>query len=160
MQRRRSTAQAAVALAEGDVTLTNSVLEYARHLSTGRIAPTRVSAEVDYGNHTPDPAAVLREVTGASDVAGTFDNYNPPHAGFKALKNQLAALRSNASADVVPDNRIADGPMLRLGMKDSRVPMLRDKLKVRAPKNPAGRFPYGRCAGPALRARMPVAVPP
>jgi murein L,D-transpeptidase YcbB/YkuD len=125
------------ALAEGDVTLTNSVLEYARHLSTGRIAPTRVSAEVDYGNHTPDPTAVLREITGASDVTGTFDNYNPPQPGFKALKNQLAALRSNASADVVPDNRIADGPMLRLGMKDSRVPMLRDKLKVRAPKNPA-----------------------
>ena len=127
----------AEALAEGDVTLTNSVLDYARHLSTGRIAPARVSAEVDYGNHTPDPAAVLREVTSASDVSGTFESYNPPHAGFKALKNQLAAFRSNASADVVPDNRIPDGPMLRLGMKDSRVPMLREKLKVRTPKNPA-----------------------
>jgi murein L,D-transpeptidase YcbB/YkuD len=127
----------AEALAEGDVALTKSVLDYARHLATGRIAPTRVSAEVDYGNHTPDPAAVLREVTSASDVSSTFESYNPPHPGFKALKNQLAALRSNASADVVPADRIPDGPMLRLGMKDSRVPMLREKLKVRAPKNPA-----------------------
>ncbi|HVV78869.1 MAG TPA: L,D-transpeptidase family protein, partial [Pseudolabrys sp.] len=127
----------AEALAEGDVTLTNSVLEYARHLSTGRIAPTRVSAEVDYGNHTPDPASILRDVTTASDVNSTFESYNPPAPGFKALKNQLAALRSNASADVMPADRIPDGPMLRLGMKDSRVPMLREKLKARAPKNPA-----------------------
>ena len=131
------TLSSAEALAEGDVTLTNSVLEYARHLSTGRIAPTRVSAEVDYGNHTPDPAAILREVTSASDINATFENFNPPNAGFKALKNQLAALRSNASADVVPADRIPNGPMLRLGMKDSRVPMLREKLKARAPKNPA-----------------------
>jgi murein L,D-transpeptidase YcbB/YkuD len=130
------TFSSAEALAEGDVTLTNSVLEYVRHLETGRIAPTRVSAEVDYGNHTPDPAAVLRELTSASDVNATFESYNPPAPGFKALKNQLAALRSNASADVVPADRIPDGPMLRLGMKDSRVPMLREKLKARAPKNP------------------------
>jgi murein L,D-transpeptidase YcbB/YkuD len=115
----------AEALAEGDVTLTNSVLEYARHLATGRIAPTRVSAEVDYGNHTPDPAAILREVTSASDLNATLESYNPPAAGFKALKNQLAALRANASADAVPDDRIPDGPLLRLGKKDSRVPMLR-----------------------------------
>jgi murein L,D-transpeptidase YcbB/YkuD len=126
----------AEALAEGDVTLTNSVLEYARHLETGRIAPTRVSAEVDYGNHTPDPAVILREVTTANDVNATFESFNPPDAGFRALKNQLAALRSNASADVVPADRIPDGPLLRLGKKDSRVPMLREKLKVRAPKNP------------------------
>src|SRR6185312_9748487 len=69
----------AEALAEGDIVLTNSVLDYARHLETGRIAPTRVSAEVDYGNHTPDPAAILREVTSASDVNATFESFNPPH---------------------------------------------------------------------------------
>jgi murein L,D-transpeptidase YcbB/YkuD len=124
------------ALAEGDVTLTNSVLDYARHLSAGRIAPTRGSAEVDYGHHTPDPAAILREVTSASDVNGALESFNPPHAGFKALKNQLAALRANANADVAPNDRIPDGPMLRLGMKDSRVPMLRAKLKAAGPRNP------------------------
>jgi murein L,D-transpeptidase YcbB/YkuD len=126
----------AEALAEGDITLTNSVLDYARHLETGRVAPTRVSVEVDYGNHTPDPAAILREVSASSDLNATFESFNPPNAGFKALKNKLAALRSNASADEVPDDRIADGPMLKPGMKDPRVPKLRDKLRLRA-ANPA-----------------------
>jgi murein L,D-transpeptidase YcbB/YkuD len=127
----------AEALAEGDVTLTNSVLDYARHLETGRIAPTRVAAEVDYGNHAPDPAAILREVTSASDLDATLESYNPPNAGFRALKNQLAMLRANTHTDAMPAGHIANGPVLRLGIKDPRVPMLRAKLKTRAPKKTA-----------------------
>jgi murein L,D-transpeptidase YcbB/YkuD len=122
----------AEALAEGDITLTNSVLDYARHLEIGRIAPARVTTDVDYGNHTPDPATLLREITASGDVNATFESFNPPHAGFRALKEKLAALRSNASADVVPDDRIAEGPTLRPGMKDSRVPKLREKLRLRS----------------------------
>jgi murein L,D-transpeptidase YcbB/YkuD len=61
---------------------------------------------------------------------------------FRALKNQLAALRSNASADVVPDDRIPNGPLLRLGVKDSRVPLLRDKLRLRPRK--AGDITYDK----------------
>jgi murein L,D-transpeptidase YcbB/YkuD len=118
------------ALAEGDIQLTNSVLDYARHLSIGRIAPTRVSAEVDYGNHTPDPSDILRKVHAGSDVNTTFEEFNPPHAPFKALKQRLAALRSNASADENAGH-IADGPVVHVNSKDARVPALREKLGVR-----------------------------
>ncbi|MGI8527829.1 MAG: L,D-transpeptidase family protein [Pseudolabrys sp.] len=118
------------ALAEGDVKLTNSVLDFARHLQTGRIAPTRVSAEVDYGaSHAPDPADILRKVSDASDINATFDGFNPPEHGFRALKDKLAALRANASAEQ-PVARIADGPLLKVGMKDARVPQLRARLGV------------------------------
>ncbi len=55
------TASGAEALADGDIKLTNSMLTYARHLAVGRIAPTRVLAEVDYGNHTPEPADILQQ---------------------------------------------------------------------------------------------------
>jgi murein L,D-transpeptidase YcbB/YkuD len=130
------TLTSADALAEGDVTLTNSVLDYARHLEIGRIAPTRVTTDIDYGNHTPDPAALLREITTSNDVNATFEDFNPPAAGFRALKEKLAALRSNASADPVPDDRIAAGPVLRPGMKDARVPKLREKLRLRS-RNPS-----------------------
>jgi murein L,D-transpeptidase YcbB/YkuD len=123
----------AEALAEGDITLTSSVLDYARHLAVGRIAPTRVSAEVDYGNHTPDPAAILRDVASSNDVNATFESFNPPHAGFKALKSKLAALRSNASAEPA-DNRIPDGPVVHVGDKDARIPQLRERLGVRSAK--------------------------
>jgi L,D-transpeptidase YcbB len=118
----------AEALAEGDIKLTDSVLTYARNLQVGRIAPTRVLTEVDYGpNHTPDPADILRKVADASDENAAIESFNPPHASFRALKDKLAELRGNSGH---PDDSIADGPMLKPGMKDARVPKLREKLGI------------------------------
>jgi murein L,D-transpeptidase YcbB/YkuD len=119
------------ALAEGDLKLTISVLTFARHMQTGRIAPTRVTVEADHGNHTPEPADILKKLE-TSDANAAFDSFNPPHAGFKALKAKLAELRANAS---MPVARLADGPLLRPGMKDARVPELREKLGLAG--NPA-----------------------
>ncbi len=88
----------AEALADGDIKLTNSVLTFARHLAVGRIAPTRVSAEVDYGNHTPEPADILKKVADARDANAALDSFNPPHDGFRALKAKLAELRRSSGA--------------------------------------------------------------
>jgi L,D-transpeptidase YcbB len=123
----------AEALADGDIKLTNSVLTYARHLAAGRIAPTRVSAEVDYGNHTPEPADILRKVADARDIDASLDSFNPPHDGFKALKSKLAELRANASAPRAEvDDRIPDGHRINPGDKDARVPALRQRLGVKS----------------------------
>jgi murein L,D-transpeptidase YcbB/YkuD len=122
------------ALAEGDLRLTNSVLDYARHLSVGRIAPTRVSAEVDYGNRGIEPGDVLRQVAAAGDIDSTIESFNPPHAGFKALKAKLAAVRANASVAEPGPARIPDGPAIQVGKKDPRVPQLRDKLGIKGAK--------------------------
>ena len=115
------------ALAEADIKLTNTVLTYGRHLAVGRIAPRRVLAEVDYGNHTPDPADILRKVAESRDVEASLDSYNPPHDGFRALKVKLAELRRSAGRE---DNRIPESGMIKPGDKDARVPVLREKLGV------------------------------
>ena len=83
------------------------MLTYARHLAVGRVAPTRVLAEVDYGNHTPDPADILRKVAEGGDAGTALESYNPPHDGFRALKAKLAELRAHAAqaGNVVPTNR-------------------------------------------------------
>ena len=120
----------AEALAEADIKLTNSVLTYARHLAVGRIAPTRVSAEVDYGNHTPEPSDILKKITDARDINAGLDSFNPPHEGFRALKSKLAELRSETPRAEAIDNRIPEGAIIRPGEKDARVPMLRERLKV------------------------------
>jgi L,D-transpeptidase YcbB len=127
----------AEALAEGDIKLTNSVLTFARHMSVGRIAPTRVAAEIDYGNQAPEPAEILRKIATASDVNAALDSFDPPHAGFRALKRKLAELRNasaSANAEEPKQDRIADGPPIKPGAKDGRVPMLRAKLGVRSRK--------------------------
>jgi murein L,D-transpeptidase YcbB/YkuD len=119
----------AEALAEGDIKLTNSVLTFARHLAVGRIAPTRVSAEVDYGNHTPEPADILKKIADARDIDTGLNSFNPPHDGFKALKSKLAELRSDSPRAEV-DNRIPDGGIIKPGEKDARVPNLRERLHI------------------------------
>jgi murein L,D-transpeptidase YcbB/YkuD len=58
-----------------------------------------VLAEVDYGNHTPEPADILRQVADAGDAGAALESFNPPHAGFRALKAKLAELRAAAAAD-------------------------------------------------------------
>jgi len=117
----------AEALADGDIKLTNSVLTFARHLAVGRIAPTRVSAEVDYGNHTPEPADILKKLADARDADAALDSFNPPHPGFRALKEKLAELRRDSGQT---DNRIPDGAAIKPGAKDERVPALRERLGV------------------------------
>jgi len=121
------------ALADADIRLSQSLLTYTRHLAVGRIAPTRVSAEVDYGNHTPDPDEVLKKLASARDADAAIDSYNPPHAGFRALKARLAELRINGANASADEHRIADGPAVKPGAKDARVPLLRERLKVAAP---------------------------
>ncbi len=117
----------AEALADGDVKLTNSALTFARHLAVGRIAPTRVSAEVDYGSHAPEPADVLKKLADARDIDTALNSFNPPQDGFRALKAKLAELRGvRAEAD----NSIPDGPAIKPGAKDARVPSLRERLGV------------------------------
>jgi hypothetical protein len=127
----------AEALAEGDIKLTNSALTFARHMAVGCIAPTRVAAEIDYGNHTPEPADILRKVMSAGNVDAALDSFDPPHEGFRALKRKLAELRNasaNGNVEEPKQDRIAGGPPIRPGAKDARVPLLRAKLGGRSRK--------------------------
>ncbi len=119
------------ALAQADVKLTNSVLDFARNMETGRIAPTRVAVEIDYGTKAPDASDILRKIASASDINATLNSFDPPHEGFRALKRKLAELR-NASVGE-PNDRIADGQPIKPGAKDPRVPQLRGRLKTNLP---------------------------
>ena len=84
-------------LADADITLSYSALLYARHLATGRIAPGRVLVEVDYGDHAPAPADILKTLAEATDAGAALEGFNPPHRGFLALKAKLAELRQTAA---------------------------------------------------------------
>lgn len=123
-------ASSADQLAAADLKLTNSALDFARHLTVGRIAPTRVTAEVDYGQRAPDNGDILKKLADARDANAAFDSFEPSQPAFRALKRKLAELRaSGARADA--DERIAGGPAIKPGDKDARVPQLRQRLNVR-----------------------------
>ena len=125
------------ALADAELKLTSSMLDYARHAQSGRMHFSQVSYDILYPEQPTDPAEVLANVTSAKDASAALDSYNPPHKLYKELKAKLAELRGQGDSPVA---NIAEGPALayKAGTKkqpavapeDSRVPQLRARLGV------------------------------
>jgi L,D-transpeptidase YcbB len=126
------------ALAEADLKLTDSMLDYARQAQSGRMHYSQVSGDIQYPEHPTDPAEVLANVTSAKDASTALDSYNPPHKLYRELKAKLAELRGEGNG---PATTIAEGPALRFvpargkkpaeaAMEDPRVPQLRAKLGI------------------------------
>lgn len=87
-------------LAEAELALSASVLRFVRHASIGRIAFSRVSGSIYFEQRAPDVADVLNKIAEAGDVAATLDSFNPQAPQYKALKAQLAALRTGNKAEM------------------------------------------------------------
>ena len=116
-------------LANAEIELTMSVVTYAHHASIGRVHWSRVTADAYYDQSAPEPADVLAAIVDANDVAAALDAYEPHTPGYLALKAKLADIRAGKLAsDVKPP--IANGPVLKVGMQDDRVPALRERLGV------------------------------
>jgi L,D-transpeptidase YcbB len=121
------------ALADAELRLVNSVLTYARHAQTGRVHYSRISADIFYEQVFPEAAEILAKIASAADAGEALRSYNPPHEGYKALRAKLGEARSH-HGDSGPA-RIGGGPLLKPGMQDSRVPMLRRRLGVPGENN-------------------------
>jgi len=117
------------ALADAEITLTTSIITYARHAQIGRVHWSRVSGDIFYDQSAPDPAEVLTAVLEAKDVGEVLAAYQPHAAAYLALKAKLAELRGGRNAN---KPQIANGPALKIGMNDDRVPHLRVRLDVAA----------------------------
>jgi murein L,D-transpeptidase YcbB/YkuD len=131
------------ALADADLKLTASVLDYARQAQSGRMHWSQVSGDIQYPEHPTDPTEVLTNITLAKDASAALDSYNPPHKLYRALKAKLAELRGQGDGPAI---QIADGPVLKftpargkkqneIAMEDERVPQLRAKLGITENRN-------------------------
>jgi L,D-transpeptidase YcbB len=125
------------ALAEAELKLTASMLDYARQAQSGRMHWSQVSGDILYPEHPIDPAEVLGNVTNAKDASAALASYNPPHKLYRELKAKLAELRGEGDK---PASKIAEGETLKfvparkkqpaVTMDDPRVPLLRAKLGI------------------------------
>jgi murein L,D-transpeptidase YcbB/YkuD len=124
-------------LAEAELKLTASMLDYARQAQSGRMHWSQVSADIQYPEHPTDPAEVLANISAAKDASAALDGYNPPHKLYKELKAKLAELRGQGDGPVI---QISEGPALaykaatkkqgEVAPEDPRVPQLRAKLNI------------------------------
>ncbi len=126
------------ALAEADLKLTASMLDYARQAQSGQMHWSQVSADIQYPEHPVDPNEVLTNISTAKDASAALQDYNPPHKLYKELRAKLAELRGQSEG---PVTLLPEGPSLSLAkktkknpnpavMEDARVPQLRAKLGV------------------------------
>jgi murein L,D-transpeptidase YcbB/YkuD len=114
--------------AAADLKLSAAVIRYARDARGARIEPSRLSALVTPKLALPQVAEVLGQVSSARDAGAALASYNPPHEGYRALKEQLAKLR--ASHPSQPSVRLPKGPALKVGMTDPRVPLIRARFNL------------------------------
>ena len=130
---------APAAMAEAEMRLVESVLDYARQAQMGRVHYSRVSADIFYEQTAPAPLDVLSKLGSSGKAGDALDSYQPPQAAYKALRKKLAEARGRKGD--APES-IARGPVLELVtdkrtkqtvlMSDERVPALREKLGLGA----------------------------
>lgn len=118
------------ALVDADLQISQSVVTYTRQAMIGRIDPQSISANIGYTQQPPDSGQALLAVATATNPAGALASYNPPHAGFERLRNELARLRAGGPAARPP--LVPAGKIIRPGQSDDRVPVLRARLGLPA----------------------------
>ena len=94
-------------LAQDEITLTNSILSFARHARTGRVSFSRVSGAIYYDLEFPEAANVLAHMANAGNIGEALEAYHPQQPGYKALKAKLAEARSQKKT-AIADTLIAN----------------------------------------------------
>ncbi len=114
-------------LAEAELALSQAVVVYGRQASGGRVNPRSISGLITEKPEVAEADKILNFVASAGDGDAALVSFNPPQAGYRALREKLAELRASRPPEPA---RIAAGPTLRVGMKDARVPSLRARLSI------------------------------
>ena len=143
-----------VARAEADLLLSAAAYVYAQDARGGRLEPARLSALLTPDLHLPLPADVIGRMLRSANAAESREEllaFNPPHAGYRALRGELARLRGlqasgvefNASVKAgqaalrarLPEGFMGAGALMP-GQVDPRVPLMRERLGLPGSDNP------------------------
>ena len=122
-------------LADAEIQISYAVLGYANDARGGRLEPQRLSENLDPTLALPDPSEVLGSIAIRSDPAAYLRSFQPDQPQFEALRQKLLEARGRgkpaepvaAKPDVVT---IPDGPVLKYGVVDEQVVLLRKRLEV------------------------------
>ena len=129
-------------LAEAEIMLSVRAVQYARDARGARIDPRRLSALITPKLDLPAASDVLMTLASSADPARTLAAYQPAQPGYVALRTRLAELRAARQPMSEPLLRIPSGPVLRVGMRDDRIQLLRSRFGLGT--SPAGGQVYDR----------------
>lgn len=111
--------------ATAEALLTAAFVTYASDVSTGRVRANRIDGNIDIQQRRVERPDLLKEAAAASDFAAYLASL-APKGDYPVLQKALATWRDKqAKAAFTP---LPDGGLLKPGMSDSRVPLLRKRL--------------------------------
>jgi len=116
-------------LAEAEIKISFAVLGYTRDARGGRIDPARLSENLDPSLALPNPSEVIDSIAIRSDPGTYLRSFQPGQPQFEALRQALMEARglSSSTKAVV---KIPDGAVLKRGVDNEQVALLRKRLEV------------------------------
>lgn len=116
-----------IELAALETAFSAATMRYADHLHNGRIDPQSISTLLDLKRKPINEAALLEQLARSNDPAAILMQLEPQHREFQTLKAALANFEQSSAARPTP---IGDGPVLRPGNSDARLPAIRARLEL------------------------------
>lgn len=118
--------------AEAELTL--AALKYARYARGGRLDPLALSNIFDMKPPVKDANEVMKELAEASEPGKYLVHLNPKHDGFEKLRQELIKARGPEEPEATVDPallvNIPSGKLIRPGMRNDQVSLLRQRLKT------------------------------
>ena len=117
-------------LADFDMLLTDSLIRLGYHLIFGKVDPEdhhphwNLAVEID----DDEPVVAIQEILGAGNLAKEIEALRPQNIIYNQFKSALKkyrAIKTEGGWKPLPE-----GPTLKKGMKDSRILLLRKRLKI------------------------------
>ena len=121
--------------------LTAAFVAYASDLSTGRVRANRIDKDIDIIQRKAERADLLKAAAEVSDFSAWLADL-APKGDYPALQKALAEWRDKRGKAIF--TQLPDGNLLKPGMTDPRVPLLRKRLTeldLAVPEPAAGAAP-------------------
>jgi L,D-transpeptidase YcbB len=112
-------------IARFDIAMTVAAVKYARHLSGGQFDPNRLSLYNDIKPQTVAADAVMKVIGYSPFPESYFASLVPTHPQYAIFKKALAETVDGGKKL----NVIADGPDVKVGAADERIPAIRTRLQ-------------------------------
>jgi L,D-transpeptidase YcbB len=126
--------QAVSQLADAEIKIDYAVLEYTRDARGGRIDPQALTKNLDPSLALPQPSEVMGVIAIRPDSAAYLRSFQPDQPQFEALRQKLIELRGGPAKEEPATEivKIPDGPVLKKGVENEQVALLRKRLEVTA----------------------------
>jgi murein L,D-transpeptidase YcbB/YkuD len=119
-------------LATVELALSLATASYGRQATGSRVDPSSISRLITEKPEIADVSKILTTVASAPDAGAALLDFNPDRESYRLLRTKLAELRREKTNPAAA--RIDPGPVLKVGMKDPRVPLIRAHFHLGAPE--------------------------